>query len=726
MATQQFKISKVNVDLSKYTLTSSIANDYTRNDEIEENWYRKEYVASNYTANSIVADNYYSKDYVNTNYKSNADVDNNYFTKTYVATNYYLKNDIDSIQLDIKNAINNKGGTLTNEPFSSYAAAINNLTISSGGGTSGGSSESSDSIDVFLSNTQMSFTYNGGSIARYCQLYNGTSDDTSSPVINMPNITELPILGSTSSKTLLRYFPYTGTLNIPSITELPNYFSYCLFNQPNVSEESLNTSFTKLNSLVANITSLGEYSLWKSLGGKSYNLVDNIATDVLTRDIVLSFPKVNTIKGHCLSYCGISNDVPNNSGPYSGMKTNGFKISLPALTNASTSMCFSGLICGILSAPNAKVNIENSNSNVFGYATFDSYTSNENTTTHTIDINRLYCSSSGRYQDSYYVFAGWNNLQTLVIRGNYAPYTGFVNSSSDSSQRIFSPYCYCMLGKVDSIYNPNGVKGRIYVNSSRVNEYKSAPGWSEFADQIYPLPQYDEATRYSDSNDITYTYTDDSYIVLKPANGGYVSTLYKPTDMENTKIELKFEYVDYVYGNGGLFGSKYYASDSEGVYNGVYYEAKDPDVGKARITTGQAMCVEQQVSNYITANTPNILTIIGGESPVLNGNSLVPDITYTNYPIKYSLGIGAILGSKTSSDGVTGTTVISANNGSLKFYYMKIYTRANTTSDWTLIKDYRPRVGRGIVETISDTTLYNFNGETPLDNSNYNGGFGNV
>ena len=47
-----------------------------------------------------------------------------------------------------------------------------------------------------------------------------------------------------------------------------------------------------------------------------------------------------------------------------------------------------------------------------------------------------------------------------------------------------------------------------------------------------------------------------------------------------------------------------------------------------------------------------------------------------------------------------------------KFYYMKIYTRANTTSDWTLIKDYRPRVGRGIVETISDTELYNDVGES--------------
>lgn len=682
MATQQFKISKVNVDLSKYTLTSSIANDYTRNDEIEENWYRKEYVA----------------------------------------TNYYLKNDIDTIQLDIKNAINNKGGTLTNEPFSSYATAINNLTISSGGGSSGGSGESSVSLDEFLSNEQMSFTYNGQSITRQVQLYNGTSNSFAAPVINMPNLTSLPSYLNLDNAGV-RYFPYNGTLNMPKLTALPNNFSYKLFNLDSVSEESLNTAFTKLNSLVANITSLGDHSLYCALSGKSESI------EVLTRDFVLSFPKVNTIDRYCLAYCGIDNIFSNSSGTYSGMRTKGFKISLPALTvtGTLTDYFFSELMCGILSAPNTALIVNNSSSNIFGSASPSARWGNGST--HTIDIDRLYNSSSGRYQDSYYVFGGWDNLQTLVIRGDYAPHTGFVVSSSDSSQRIFNQYCYCMLGTVNSTYNPNGIKGRIYVNDNQVDAYKSAPGWSEFADQIYPLSQYDEATRY-DSSDVeeTYTYTDDSYIVLKPAQTGYVNTNYIPSDMENTKIELKFEYVDYVYGMNGLFGSKYYSTNSaERTYNGVYYETTDSTNGLATIRTGKAGCVSQDVSSYITANTPNILTIIGGYAPYLNDNALIPDQTYTNYPIKYPLGIGAILGTKNEEDEASGTIrAISTNNGSLKFYYMKIYTRANTSSDWTLIKDYRPRVGRGIVETISDTTLYNLYNETPLDNEYYNGGFGNV
>lgn len=694
MATQQFKISKVNVDLSKYTLTSSIANDYTRNDEIEENWYRKEYVASNYTANSIVADNYYSKDYVNTNYKSNTDVDNNYFTKTYVATNYYLKNDIDTIQLDIKIAINNKGGTLTNEPFSSYATAINNLTISSGGGTSGGSSDSSDVINNFLSNTQMSFTYNGTSIARPCQLYIGTQNDTSSPVINMPNLTSLQA-GSNRNSELLRYFPYTGTLHMPNITALPNYFSHCLFNIKSISEESLNTAFNKLNSLVANITSLGQYSLSYALGGESYSLLNNIATDVLTRDLVLSFPKVNTINAYGLYMCGIDNAVSNTSGTYSGTRTKGFKISLPALTSASEGYCFNALMCGILSAPNASLSIGhfNMSGNIFGSSS--SSNSNGNHSTHTLDISRLY-SRNGEYQKSYYVFAGWTNLQTLVIRGDYAPYTSFVYSSSDSSQRIFNQYCYCMLGKVDSTYNPNGIKGRIYVNDNQVDAYKSAPGWSEFADQIYPLSQYNEATRYDNTE--TYNYTDDSYVVIgstyKNANTNYIIN-----DAENTKVEIKFETADTTANNYCIIGGRGNINIKE------LYVNSFSNTGFSIKTALNKYGNNMTLSNY-NQSSANILTFIG-DTVLLNNTQLVLEYEYTSSATEQTVPL--YIGS--GAENLSGTMNY-FYGAEFKFYYMKIYTRANTSSDWTLIKDYRPRVGRGIVETISDTELYNEKGQS--------------
>ena len=674
MATQQFKISKVNVDLSKYTLTSSI----------EENWYRKEYVASNYTANSIVADNY--------------------FTKTYVATNYYLKNDIDTIQLDIKNAINNKGGTLTNEPFSSYATAINNLTISSGGG----SSESSDPLTDFLSNAQMSFTYNGTSIARPCQLYVSEQNDTSSPVINMPNLTELPTYATSYNTALLRYFPYTGTLNMPNLTELPDFFSYYLFNIKSISEESLNTAFTKLNSFVANITTLGEYSLYYALGGHSYVLVDNIATDVLTRDLVLSFPNVNTIEDSSLAYCGVRNEVSNTSGTYSGTITKGFKISLPALTMASKMHCFKDLICGILSAPNASLNIENGYDNVFGYTS--DFFENQNHLTHTVDISRLYYSTSGKYQGSYYVFAGWPSLQTLVIRGDYAPHTNFVVSSSDSSQRIFSTSCYCMLGTVNSSYNPNGIKGRIYVNDNQVDAYKSAPGWSAFADRIYPLSQYNEATRYDNTE--TYNYTDDSYVVIgsqyKNANTNYIIN-----DAENTKVEIKFETVDTTANNYYIIGGCGNAGIKE------LYVNSFSNTGFSIKTALNKYGTNMTLSNY-NQSSANILTFIG-DTVLLNNTQLAFEYEYnsnaTEQTVPLYIGAGA--------EDLSGTMNY-LYGAEFKFYYMKIYTRANTTSDWTLIKDYRPRVGRGIVETISDTTLYNLNNETPLDNEYYNGGFGNV
>ena len=53
--------------------------------------------------------------------------------------------------------------------------------------------------------------------------------------------------------------------------------------------------------------------------------------------------------------------------------------------------------------------------------------------------------------------------------------------------------CYHFSGKVNSIYNPNGLKdGRIYVPDSMVNTLKSATNWSTYADIIVPLSTLEE------------------------------------------------------------------------------------------------------------------------------------------------------------------------------------------------------------------------------------------
>ena len=48
--------------------------------------------------------------------------------------------------------------------------------------------------------------------------------------------------------------------------------------------------------------------------------------------------------------------------------------------------------------------------------------------------------------------------------------------------------CYHFLGRVNSTYNPEGLKdGRIYVPDELVDSYKSATNWSVYADIIAPL-----------------------------------------------------------------------------------------------------------------------------------------------------------------------------------------------------------------------------------------------
>ena len=48
--------------------------------------------------------------------------------------------------------------------------------------------------------------------------------------------------------------------------------------------------------------------------------------------------------------------------------------------------------------------------------------------------------------------------------------------------------CYHFLGRVNSTYNPEGLKdGRIYVPDELVDSYKSATNWSVYADIIVPL-----------------------------------------------------------------------------------------------------------------------------------------------------------------------------------------------------------------------------------------------
>lgn len=54
-------------------------------------------------------------------------------------------------------------------------------------------------------------------------------------------------------------------------------------------------------------------------------------------------------------------------------------------------------------------------------------------------------------------------------------------------------YCYHFSGKVNSTYNPNGLKdGRIYVPDDMVNTLKSATNWSTYADIIVPLSTLEE------------------------------------------------------------------------------------------------------------------------------------------------------------------------------------------------------------------------------------------
>lgn len=76
------------------------------------------------------------------------------------------------------------------------------------------------------------------------------------------------------------------------------------------------------------------------------------------------------------------------------------------------------------------------------------------------------------------------SLIAIILPMDYVVKLENVNFISDA---------YRMIGKVNNNYNPNGLKdGRIYVHPNRVEEYKAASNWSEYADIICSIEEYEE------------------------------------------------------------------------------------------------------------------------------------------------------------------------------------------------------------------------------------------
>lgn len=70
-------------------------------------------------------------------------------------------------------------------------------------------------------------------------------------------------------------------------------------------------------------------------------------------------------------------------------------------------------------------------------------------------------------------------IKTIIGINN----TNIINLSSAT---MFN-FCYHIVGKADSIYNPNGDKdGFIYVPNTLVADYRTATNWSTYASQIMP------------------------------------------------------------------------------------------------------------------------------------------------------------------------------------------------------------------------------------------------
>lgn len=90
-----------------------------------------------------------------------------------------------------------------------------------------------------------------------------------------------------------------------------------------------------------------------------------------------------------------------------------------------------------------------------------------------IDITKMSTSNN-----SYFAY-NCNSLTKLVIRNMPTIPTLETNAFGN---------CYHFTGKIDSKYNPQGLKdGRIYVPDDKVEALKTATNWSVYADIIVPL-----------------------------------------------------------------------------------------------------------------------------------------------------------------------------------------------------------------------------------------------
>ena len=136
-------------------------------------------------------------------------------------------------------------------------------------------------------------------------------------------------------------------------------------------------------------------------------------------------------------------------------------------------------IVGIEVNTPTKIKINNDIITTSDYTTFD-HTFMSCLMLKTIDIN--FINNAGRL---YSVFKGCGSLTTLIIRNLGSRGVPVYDETLSN--------CPHFTGETDSTYNPNGLKdGKLYVPDSYVDSFKTASGWSDFADCIYPLSEYVE------------------------------------------------------------------------------------------------------------------------------------------------------------------------------------------------------------------------------------------
>ena len=101
----------------------------------------------------------------------------------------------------------------------------------------------------------------------------------------------------------------------------------------------------------------------------------------------------------------------------------------------------------------------------------------------TIDINRM------AYSIGTSTFYGCESLTRLIIRNTNLNDKNEVLIFNDSAFK----YCRHFTGSQDATTNPDGLRdAKIYVPDDVVEGFKTADGWSDFADLIYPLSEYVE------------------------------------------------------------------------------------------------------------------------------------------------------------------------------------------------------------------------------------------